>query len=83
MQRQIYIRMEWRDNKAFPIKSLERLAVFDDQDDPEFLSETLEEWAGSTAKSLALTMTMTKDDVTKLRHSTIRSLINSPKTTTD
>lgn len=75
MQRTVYIRLEYRDNKAFPIKTLERLAIFDDRGDPEYLSQILEEWAGSTAKSLALTMSMSKADIRQLRQSAIRALI--------
>jgi hypothetical protein len=67
--------MEYRDNKAFPIKTLERLAVFEDKDDPEYLSELMEEWAGDTAKSLAVTMHISKKDMKELRKSAIRSMI--------
>lgn len=76
MQRQVYVRFEWRSNDGTPLKTLERLAVFDDKDDPDYLSETLEEWAADTARSMSVLMTITKAQIKQLRQEAIRRLVS-------
>lgn len=60
MQRRIYIKFESRDNMGFPDKVVERLAVFEDKDDPAYLAETLEAWAAETGRTMGTVLTVSK-----------------------
>jgi hypothetical protein len=60
MQRHVYIKFESRDNMGLPDKVVERLAIFDDKDDPTYLAETLASWASETGQTMATVLTVSK-----------------------
>lgn len=66
MQRRVYIRFESRDNKGLPEKVVERLAVFDDNDDPAYLAETLESWAAETGRTMGTVLIVSKQKARQL-----------------
>lgn len=75
MQRVVWLRMEYRDNKAMPIKTLERLCILEDEGSPQTLADLLEKWASETALAMATTISMSKQDVRQLRHNVVKNLI--------
>jgi len=66
MQRRIYIKFESRDNAGFPDKVVERLAVFEDNDDPAYLAATLESWAAETGRTMATVLQYDKATAKKV-----------------
>lgn len=65
-QRRIYIKFESRDNRGFPEKVVERLAIFDDKDDPAYLAETLESWAAETGRTMGTVLSVSKQAARQL-----------------
>jgi len=50
---------------GFPDKVVERLAIFDDKDDPTYLAETLVDWASETSRTMATVLTVSKAQARK------------------
>lgn len=66
MQRYIYIKFESRGNTGLPEKIVERLAVFEDNDDPTFLAETLESWAAETGRTMGTVLSVSQQAARKM-----------------
>lgn len=75
MQRPVYVKFEYRDNMGYPIKTLERIAIIEDQGDNKSFADTLADWAADTARAMATVIVLTKADIKKARQEQIKRLV--------